>query len=346
MFLRGHKAVQELPCGPFSQPNMKERQSNMELLRIVSMAMVVGVHLDGASLGLPRLDGDWTAATAGDWWRIIVEALTITGVNCFTMISGYFGIRLSWRSLGRFLGICLLYSVGIYTLFACAGGFAAPYSWKGWAESWLVLTHSDLWYVPAYFLLMLCAPVLNVGLNALAQNEFRWLLVGGAFATVWMGWAWEMPFNPTGHTICQLVFTYAIARYIARFNAWRLRPLAALALFLAASALIACDAVYQPLKAYSYNSPLVLVASVAMFLMFRGMSFQSRWVNELAKSAFSVYLIHKNPLVWVNIVKPTAVAAWSAMNPLEYTAFFIAAIVAAYLACAVIDTMRRTALRF
>lgn len=30
-----------------------ERESNIELLRIVSMLMVVLVHIDGASLGLP-----------------------------------------------------------------------------------------------------------------------------------------------------------------------------------------------------------------------------------------------------------------------------------------------------
>ena len=36
------------------------RQSNMELLRIVSMLMVLTVHADGASLGLPDLSGNLT----------------------------------------------------------------------------------------------------------------------------------------------------------------------------------------------------------------------------------------------------------------------------------------------
>lgn len=39
------------------------RQSNMELLRIVSMLMVLAVHIDGASLGLPELGGDIAALT-------------------------------------------------------------------------------------------------------------------------------------------------------------------------------------------------------------------------------------------------------------------------------------------
>ena len=73
-----------------------ERESNIELLRIVSMLMVVLVHIDGASLGLPQ--ALTVAATARDVWQLAVEALVIIGVNCFTLISGYFGIRLRVRT--------------------------------------------------------------------------------------------------------------------------------------------------------------------------------------------------------------------------------------------------------
>lgn len=73
---------------------MKGRESNLEALRIVSMLMVVLVHIDGASLGLPYIKGEFSALTSRDLWRLIVESFTIIGVNCFTLISGYFGIRL------------------------------------------------------------------------------------------------------------------------------------------------------------------------------------------------------------------------------------------------------------
>lgn len=112
----------------------------MELLRIVSMMMVLAVHLDGASLGLPDLGGNPAGATARDWWRLAVEALAITGVNCFTMISGYFGIRLTVRGAVRFLLMCAFYSVGIYSVLAPLAG---SFTWRGWAESWLVLTHTE-----------------------------------------------------------------------------------------------------------------------------------------------------------------------------------------------------------
>ena len=174
----------------------RERQSNMELLRIVSMMMVLAVHLDGASLGLPDLGGNPAGATARDWWRLAVEALAITGVNCFTMISGYFGIRLTVRGAVRFLLMCAFYSVGIYSVLAPLAG---SFTWQGWAESWLVLTHTDLWYVPAYFLLMIVSPVLNAGLDSLGRRQYAWLLALSALLTVWAGWWW-------GLGICRMIF--------------------------------------------------------------------------------------------------------------------------------------------
>ena len=137
----------------------KVRKSNMEMLRIVSMLMVLAVHVDGASLGLPDACGDACSLDSRAWWRLVVEGFAIVGVNCFTMISGYFGVRLTWRSVVRFLSQCVFYSVGLYTAMGLYTGFSAPFSWMGWWESWMVITHSDLWYVPAYFLLMLLRPV-------------------------------------------------------------------------------------------------------------------------------------------------------------------------------------------
>lgn len=88
-----------------------QRQSNIELLRIVAMLAVIAVHLDGASLGLPHPVYDMSSLCARDWWRLFVEAITIVGVNCFTLISGYFGIRSSVRGFAVFSLQCIFYSV-------------------------------------------------------------------------------------------------------------------------------------------------------------------------------------------------------------------------------------------
>ncbi len=40
-----------------------------------------------------------------------IRALTVTGVNLFVLISGWFNIRLTWKSLLNLLGLVLFYQV-------------------------------------------------------------------------------------------------------------------------------------------------------------------------------------------------------------------------------------------
>ena len=47
-----------------------QRLSNMELLRIISMLMVLAVHFDGASLGLPQLSGNVDRMNGRQAWQL------------------------------------------------------------------------------------------------------------------------------------------------------------------------------------------------------------------------------------------------------------------------------------
>ncbi len=316
----------------------------MELLRIISMLMVLTVHADGAALGLPALHGDIAGASAYDLWRLAIESIAIIGVNCFTMISGYFGINLRWRGAAAYLFQCAFYSVGIYT--ALMVFFPSRLSWTGWAESWLVLSHTDLWYVPAYFGLMLLSPILNAGLGALGHRQYTWLLAVFSLFNLWCGWWWQGAFNPTGYTLMQLILIYMTARYIRLHvpqpSISRRRGIIAAVYILSTSGIFASSLYMEPLRAFAYNSPLVLISTVSLFLIFTTINLQSKTVNHVARSAFAAYLIHKAPLIWGNLMKP-------AMQHLESTlpgwqlALAAAGIIASfYLLAMAVDPLRRT----
>lgn len=307
------------------------------------MLMVLAVHVDGASLGLPEPLGDMASLTARDVWRIVVETLAIIGVNCFTMISGYFGIRLRLRGVLSFLFQCVFYSVGIYMAVAIV--FPGQFSWMGWLESWMVLTHTDLWYVPAYFGLMLLSPVLNAGLDALPKRTFAVVLALFIGFNLWCGWWWHGSFNPTGYTLVQLVTVYMIARYIrlhVSMESIRRHRGAIAWTYLASLVATAAMAVYMPpLQAFAYNSPGVLLSTVSFFLIFLSFDFNSRPVNYIARSAFAVYLIHKAPLVWGNIMRPAVTYLWATLSLPLFTLAAAGVIIGFYLVAIVIDPLRR-----
>lgn len=368
LYTYNHGFMTKVKAGKNS--TVKSRASNIELLRIISMMMVVIVHLDGGCLGIPRLEGDWSGMDGSVLWRMGVESLAFIGVNCFTLISGYFGIRLRWKSVAAYLFECIFYAVGIYSV-VC---FLTPglFSWAGLGKSFLVLTHTDLWYVPAYFLLMLLSPLINAGFAGLSRRKGMMLTLAFTVFNLWAGWWWGGKFNASGYTAWQLVMMYCIGRVIAAYKeelyllpnsqfpsvaggryvesapkvrfGERGRCITSgiwFGCYLVCSVLTVIMGVYDFRRAYSYNQPFVILASVTFFLFFASIRFRSGFVNYAARSAFAVYLLHKSPLIWGRYLRPAIIHLWSLTTLAEFTILVAGITVAVYLVAMLIDMVRR-----
>ena len=111
--------------------------------------------------------------------------------------------------------------------------------------------------------------------------------------------------------------------------------------YLLLSAAIALHACRNPSMAYAYNSPLVMLSSVALLLMFSRMRLTSSAINAVARSAFAVYLIHKAPLIWGNLMRPAVRWMWAEMSLWLFVVSSLALMVAIYGACMCADWVRR-----
>lgn len=271
--------------------------SNIELLRIVSMAMVLAVHFTGAAFGLPSPD-DLSSPTAMMLGKNVVETLTIVGVNCFILISGFFGIRATWKGLLGFTFTCLFASVVVFMLYSVESGFSWGFLW----ESVCIYSCTDLWFVPAYLVLYLLSPVLNAGLKSLDRRKLFLFLGGLLFVNVYLGWMRGGKVNPYGYNEMQMILMYSIGWLLRR----ELPALSAIsvkgwiAVYLVCSAGTFFTAFFLPSReTFAYNAPFVIMASVSFFLIFAVMRpFHSKAVNWVASSAFMVYLLHKPPFIW------------------------------------------------
>ena len=321
-----------------------QRQSNIELLRLISMLLILVVHIDGASLGLPQPMGDIASMTARDWWRLVVESISIIGVNCFVLISGYFGIRASWKGFARLTLYCLFYSVAIYCIVAI--GINRDWTWQGLGESLMVYSHTDLWFVPAYLGLYILAPFLNKSIESMTFKQYSISLGAFILFNLYAGWFWEGKFNPTGYTIVHLVMIYLIGRYIYRFmpQVRNLGVYSALSWAFFTMLILLNSICEKSTMAFAYNSPFVILSSVSFFLIFKAISFSNKVVNYCAVSPFSAYLIHKNPLVWIPFshwVKDM----WQMLSLPMFTLFSIAIVLGILYASIVVDQSRRYLMR-
>lgn len=190
----------------------KERKSNFELLRILAMFLVLVVHADYWSLGEPTA-GELAASPAVSLLRIAVESMSIVCVNLFVLISGWFGIRFKWKSLGNFCFQVLFFGVSIYA-FAILF-LDAPITLKNVAACVQVIP--AYWFVKAYLCLYILSPVLNSFCETVDRRSFS-LVVGAffVFETVY-GWSGAARFVEQGYSTISFVGLYLLAQYVRRF---------------------------------------------------------------------------------------------------------------------------------
>lgn len=276
---------------------MKERQSGVELLRLVSMAGILMLHSDAACIGLPQhtslaeLLGSWSMFS-----RHLVEAATVGATDLFILISGYFGMRFKWRSLLTFIAMALAYSLLTFAV-----------SWIWWPEgctaklftqSIVIFSPYIRWFILAYALLLTLSPLINLFLSKVGEQ--RWGLVGlAAFAMAMVEWK---VIGRYGYDVTHLVIIYLLGRTIRHYRLpERMPKWLSLGIYVAFTGLVMLSVTWWEYKvAYAMNSPFVLIAAMGLFIFFASLKFRSRAVNWLAGSAFAVYLTHMSPALWVH----------------------------------------------
>lgn len=73
----------------------KNRDSNLELLRIFSMLFVLVLHFNGLALPFPTHEDLCQGISFSEISQMAIESFALVAVNCFILISGYFGTSLS-----------------------------------------------------------------------------------------------------------------------------------------------------------------------------------------------------------------------------------------------------------
>lgn len=284
---------------------MKERDSNIELLRLLCMAGIVLMHF----IGLAVYPGVWNPSEPLSVNVIVgtlVCSLTIGSVNIFGLISGYYGIRFSWK---RFLVLYL--TCALYAVIGCGVGaiYGEEINIKTWLlETLLPFSHtsSGLWYVQCYVGLFLFAPLLNKAIDNLNKREYLLVLVLATIANVYMGRFWKVPaFNVYGYTVAQLVFLYLIGGFIRKnIDLSKLTHVQILVPMLVCVGIwnVLTLAQHQILVPHwsptSYNHIVVLVASVCLLMLALKHPFKSKWINYLAPGSLAIYLFHQNGHIW------------------------------------------------
>ncbi|MCI1366271.1 MAG: acyltransferase family protein [Lactobacillus crispatus] len=334
---------------------MKKRNSNLELLRIISMFLII--------LGHFAWQTKWNFNSSDSIIHIgMLHSLWIggkLGVNIFVLISGYFLINSKFK-LKSFITVWLTSYMYAWVIFIGYSVFVEhTISLKLLIKTIFMGSAGYLnWFVTAYLIMYAFHPFINKLIHSLTNKEFILFLglgivVFSIFETVFR----NPSVGTTGDDAIWIILVYCVGAFI-RLNEEKLKTITNAkllstvieSLLLSLISIFGLDYInfFKHISSSDHfyakfvggTSPLQLLTAVAIFLIFIKMQpHYSKITNTVAKTTFAIYLIHANTIIvdwlWNDIVRGQRFEN----TPLVFGYAFIVA-VTIFVSCAVIEFLR------
>lgn len=280
----------------------KKRQYNIEVLRIISMFLVLLIHYNFSINGQP--DNEMLSL---DFYKSIgileLQSLDVVCVNCFILISGYFGIHWKWYSFFNFIFQIFFWVIFSY-IFACFIHYEAV--------SYSLFLHkiatflSYNWFILSYLGLYLFAPVLNKFIENSSKSELvLFTFAFYLFQTVFGYLTKSVPEFNDGMSFISLIGLYFLGACIRILDTkyFKLNKYLDLTIYLGLGFLLTIISLIAirlgfTKSVYGYMNPIVLMESLSLYLFFTKININAPWVMFFSSSAFAVYLFHYNPSIY------------------------------------------------
>ena len=311
------------------------RNSNIELLRLIAMLLVVLLHTNYFSLGVVE-SVDFQTAPYHSFFKVFFEQACIICVNVFVLISGWFGIKPTLKGASS-----LLFQVFFYHIIIISSAI-----WMGInVPTWMIIEPFYLghpyWFVQSYLILYVTSPILNIFIEKATRKMYFAVLI--SYFILEFSTSWICSDYKNGYSFTSFIGLYLLARFIRIYPIKITQKKASfdvcLYLLMTLIPILLFYITKRSLNMISYASPFVVLASLFFFLAFSKLKFQSKFINYLACSSFSIYLVHQHPFI-----KPYFVALMNNMyNYLGgalYIVFVVLFAVIFGLGCIMVDKIR------
>ena len=298
MKLRNHLLSISIYRIMIQQAETKIRQSNFELLRLVAMFMIVLGHANQSSIGVVSRE-DIFSNPFDSFLRLFLQQFCTVSVNVFILISGWFGIRSTIKGFAN-----MMFQVFFFSSIILIGALMLHVEIH--PQSYFTLIGGGYWFIIEYSVLYILSPILNSYVESCSRLELRRILC--AFFAMEFVYGWVLDFGRflTGYSAISFVGLYLLARYLRIYPTWITRTPAIFSMMLFFTTIFATTLlcfygekfVGARFVPYAYSSPFVIVASVFIFAGFSKIKVHSKFVNSLAVSCLSIYLVHMHPVVF------------------------------------------------
>lgn len=329
-----------------------QRNSALEILRIISMLMIVFHHF--AIHGEFKWETNFI--TVPHLWYNFIILWGKLGVNLFVLISGYFLISdkdcsINIKKILKFLGQVVFYSVLIYSLFVIFMGESLNV--ESIIKAFFPIAFQNWWFASTYFLLFLIHPFLNMGLIALDKKSYQKFII--LFVFIWSVLLTIMSKTYQSNEFVWFVLLYAIAGYarLYGFNEkmtskqyFILAFIIMLITYLATNYITFLETKNEigtghELYFSDMQKTTTFFSAICLFMAFVKIKpFYNKWVNIISSATFGVYLLHDSnytrTFLWHDLFKNSNYQETAMIIPYSIFVVFIV-----YIACVIIDLIRQ-----
>lgn len=353
------KNIIRADCGIYVTTKQKQRNSNLELYRIIVMLLIIAHHYVVLS-GLTSEDGPLHSdpLSGNSIYLYLFGMWGKVGINCFMLITGYF-MCTSNISVRKFIKLylwILTYKILLSLIFYVVGTETLSFN-----TLLLVLPftniHSDS-FTSAFMAWWLFIPFLNVLVNNISRKQHI-LLIGLTLLVFSIYPFVPKIINIDNNPICWFSTLYFIASYIRKYpesifnvsSAWFWRLITIGLTLIAMLSVVTIlyinsqfnTSLFQYIMVTDSDSPLALIISVASFLWFKNIKMRySKIINILGGASFGILLIHSGSRAMMNWLWKDAIDCVGHYSlPLwQLMLYSTCCILVIYVVCSAIDYTR------
>ncbi len=297
-----------------------ERNHGIDLLRIISMIMIVTLHVLGQG-GISDVIEDNSLKFAIVW---LLEMICLCSVNCYGLISGYVGYGRNFKfSNVIYLWIEVVFYNFIFNLLSFLSykfGLTTVF-YGDFYEILFPLKKSLYWYFTAYFFMSFFIPLFNVIIQRLDKKILTYAMLTLIVSICLFYTIFYFPISDNvflisnGYSIVWLSTLYFIGAYVKKYNFLRdIRMCKYIVIFifncflLLGLKFLETNNMIVPGIHYavmSYANIFSLIDGVLLLSCFSRLKLNKLtiyFVNFFFPVTFGVYIIHLQQYVWNHIL--------------------------------------------
>lgn len=301
---------------------MHQRQSNIELLRILAMMAIIAGHLIHQTCLFQETTG------AKMFGVYLIGSCHRIAVNLFLFIGTWFLVESKFKAekILRLYGQLAFYTIGISVLILA---FGLPYTKYCLLQCFVPFLLSPLWFATVYISLLLLIPFLNYIPKAKSGQYMVTLLflLVSVFSTINQMWdnllcafAWFAFVYLAMREFKSVILAYKVNKWIVLLLGISMYLLLVWLEFKGVNRAI------QYIDDYKSIPNLIISLCIFYFFICTDMG-SKKSINWLAASAFAVYIVHQTPnfyeILWNDIYKVSLwiKSDWLIVNVIVYTIF-------------------------